>query len=151
MVKLMIIKYQWISWFTKHILYIAWIQALTAMFVSLYMSERLLWQPCSLCWYQRILMYPLVLLIAIGIIRKDNNLPFYVLPFSILGALVALFHYLLQRGIIPETIGSCSFGTSCLTKYGEWFGFITTPLLSFFAFMVISFAMYLYLREKKIT
>lgn len=131
---------------TKNILYVAWIQALAAMLGSLYYSEIKNYTPCSLCWYQRILMYPLVLIIAVGILRKDKNLPFYVLPLSILGWFIALYHILLQKGILPEAIAPCTIGASCLTKYTGYFGFITIPVMSFTAFTVINICMFIYLR-----
>jgi disulfide bond formation protein DsbB len=130
----------------KNILYLAWIQALTAMLGSLYYSEIKHYTPCSLCWYQRILMYPLVLIIAVGILRKDKNLPYYVLPLSILGWFTALYHILLQKGILPEAVAPCSIGASCATKYTGYFGFITIPVMSFTAFTVINICMYLYLK-----
>lgn len=133
----------------KNILYIALLQAIVATLSSLYLSEVLHWNPCILCWYQRILMYPLVILIAVGILRKDKNLPFYILPMSVLGGLIALFHFLLQKGVIMEAVAPCSFGVSCLTKYTEWFGFITVPFLSMVAFAVISLCMYIYLKGFK--
>ncbi len=75
---------------TKHVVVIAWIQSIIATLGSLYYSEILHFTPCVLCWYQRILLYPLVLIIAVGILRKDKGLYQYVLPMSILGLLIAL-------------------------------------------------------------
>lgn len=126
---------------TKLAAYIAWSQAVIATSSSLYFSEILHFPPCVLCWYQRIFMYPLVLIIAVGIIRKDKNLPFYVLPLSLFGGAIAFYHYLLQRGIIPDKIAPCSLGISCTTDYIEWLGFITIPFLSLIAFAVISVCM----------
>ena len=62
-------------------LYLALIAASTAMFGSLYFSEVAGYLPCSLCWYQRILMYPLVAILSVGLVRRDQGLPYYVLPF----------------------------------------------------------------------
>ncbi len=107
----------------------------------MYFSEIAHLPPCVLCWYQRILMYPLVLIIAVGILRKDKGLPFYVLPLSILGMGVALYQYLLQRGILPNSIAPCTLGVSCTTKYVEYFGFVTIPFLSLMAFGVITACM----------
>lgn len=128
----------------KNIYYIALVQAIVATVSNLYLSEILHWTPCVLCWYQRILMYPLVSIIAVGIFRKDKGLPLYVLPMSILGALIALYHYLLQRGVIAQSLVPCQAGVSCATKYTLWFGFITIPFLSLTAFIVISSCMLLY-------
>lgn len=133
----------------KNLLYLAWVQALVATLGSLYFSEILHFKPCILCWYQRILMYPLVIIIAVGILRKDKNLPYYVLPMSILGAGFALFHVLLQKGIIPENFTPCEVGVSCTTRYAGWFGFLTIPMLSLIAFLVITVCMYWYKRNQK--
>ena len=127
-------------------LYIALVQSLLATFGSLYFSEVLHIPPCILCWYQRILMYPLTVILFVGITKKDKILPYYVLPLSIMGMVVALYHYSLQMGIIPQSIIPCTLGISCATKYFEWFEFITIPFLSFLAFTVITVSMALPLK-----
>lgn len=132
--------------FSYYFPYLAWIVAISATFGSLYSSEILHLVPCVLCWYQRILMYPLIIIIAVGILTKDKKLPLYVLPFSMIGTVIALYHYLLQRGIIPDTLGPCQLGVSCATRYIEWFGFITIPFLSLLSFVTITILMYLLYR-----
>ena len=95
-------------------------------------------------------MYPLVLIIAVGILKKDKNLPFYVLPLSVTGWLIALYHTLLQRGILPEAIAPCTIAASCTTKHVGYFGFITIPVLSLAAFTLINLLMFIaYKRNKK--
>lgn len=131
--------------------YIAWTQALIATFGSLYFSEVMHLPPCVLCWYQRILMYPIVLIGAVGIIRRDKALPFYVLPLSVLGWFISLYHNLLYYKIIPESITPCQLGVSCTTRQIEWLGFITIPLLSFVAFTVINACFILYSRMERKT
>jgi len=125
----------------KNIIYLAWVQALAATFGSLYYSEIRHFTPCVLCWYQRILMYPLVLIIAVGILRKDKHLYQYVLPMSVLGLIIALYHTLLQRGILPENVAPCGIGGSCITRFVGYFGFITIPVMSLTAFTVITVCM----------
>lgn len=132
------------EWLKKNILYLAWIQALVATLGSLYASEVLGFPPCILCWYQRIAMYPLVIILPIGIFQKDKNLPFYVIPLATIGGLVALYQNLLSWGVISETLSPCSIGVSCLTKYVEYFGFITIPFLSLLSFVVILSCMVIY-------
>lgn len=136
----------------KYLLYGAWIQAFLALSGSLFFSEIWHLPPCTLCWYQRVFMYPLVLIIPIGIIRKDKNLPYYVLPLAIIGGVIAFFHNLLYYGVIAESQVPCSAGISCTTKFFEWFGFVTIPFLSFLAFVIISLAMFFYIKleNKKI-
>lgn len=134
----------------KYLLYIAWIQSIVAMTGSLYFSEIRKFPPCVLCWYQRILMYPLVLIIAVGILRKDKNIPYYVLPMSLIGTGIALYHNLLYFNILPESMAPCVAGISCTTHFFAWFGFITIPLLSLTAFLIIDICMILFLKWKKL-
>lgn len=131
--------------------YIAWTQALVATFGSLYFSEVMHLPPCVLCWYQRILMYPIVLIGAVGIIRRDKALSFYVLPLSILGWLISVYHNLLYYKIIPESITPCQLGVSCTTRQIEWLGFITIPLLSLVVFTIINVCFILYSRMERKT
>lgn len=126
----------------KAMIYVAWGQALIATVGSLFFSEVLGYVPCSLCWYQRILMYPLVIVLAVGILRRDVRVRSYVLPLSLLGFVIALYHNLLYFGFIPENaIQTCTTGASCSTRWFEWFGFISIPQLSLVAFTVITVAM----------
>jgi disulfide bond formation protein DsbB len=96
-------------------------------------------------------MYPLVIIIFVGILRKDTKLYQYVLPMSVLGFCISLYHILLQNGILPEAIAPCTIGASCTVKYTGYFGFITIPVMSFTAFTVISlcFITYLLLHKYK--
>lgn len=128
------------------LLYVAWIQALVATAGSLYFSEVRDLPPCVLCWYQRILMYPLTGIIAVGILRLDRSLPFYVLPLTLAGLAVGSYHNLLYYGVIPEeALHTCQLGISCTTRQIEWLGFITIPLMSLAAFTVITTLMAAYL------
>jgi disulfide bond formation protein DsbB len=94
-------------------------------------------------------MYPLVLLIAVGIYRKDKNLPYYVLPLSISGMAIAFYHVLLQKGLLPEAASPCTLGATCTTKFVGYFGFITIPVMSLTAFSVVTLLMVLYIRRFK--
>ncbi|MCP5099746.1 MAG: disulfide bond formation protein B [Chloroflexi bacterium] len=119
---------------------LAFIVALIATLGSLYFSEILHFIPCTLCWYQRILMYPLVFITLVGIIEQDEFLPKYVLPFSIIGLGVATYHYLIQLGILPHS-AACSVGVPCGGRYIDVAGFITIPLLALVAFLLITIIM----------
>ncbi len=136
--------------FKKYLLYIAWAQSLMAMFGSLYFSEVRRFPPCILCWYQRIFMYPLTILIAVGIIKRDKNMPYYVLPLSLLGTIIAIYHNLLYFKILPESAAPCTAGVSCTTQFVAYFGFITIPFLSLCAFLVIDVCMIIYLKWGKL-
>jgi disulfide bond formation protein DsbB len=118
--------------------YIAMLAAWIATCGSLFFSEVLGWLPCVLCWYQRILMYPLALIIAVGILRRDERWYWYVLPFSTLGAGVSLYHYLLVKtDWLPPP--PCVDGIPCTVEYLNVFGFINIPFLALTAFLIISF------------
>lgn len=133
----------------RQVAYAAWAVAVASMLGSLLFSEVFHFVPCVLCWYQRALMFPLVFIIAVGIIRKDSGLHFYVLPLSVLGLVLAAYHSLLQWGIIPEEVAPCVAGISCLTKYIDWFGFITIPFLSFVSFGIVSICMILFTKAHR--
>ncbi len=121
-------------------LYVALLAAWTAMLGSLYFSEVRGYVPCALCWYQRILMYPLTGLIAFGILRRDRHLPFLVLPFSLLGQGVSTYHYLIQKTTIFGGPTACAAGVPCTTVWINWLGFITIPFLAMIAFLIITIA-----------
>lgn len=135
--------------FEKNILYLCLVVALVSTLGSLFFSELLHFPPCSLCWYQRILMYPLIPILTMGILHKDEHLPFYVLPLSILGSVVAFYQHLLQVGIIPENLAPCGIGVSCSEKTFAIFDVITLPFLSFVAFAFITISMVIFLRTSR--
>ncbi len=121
----------------KYGIYLAFGVALMAMLGSLFFSEIMNLPPCVLCWYQRISLYPLVFLLPVAIIRKSKDIYYYALALLIPGFVVSLFHNLLYLKIIPENVSPCVAGISCTTKYFEWFGFITIPLLAFVVFVIL--------------
>lgn len=119
-------------------LYLAWISAIISTTGSLYLSEILKFTPCHLCWMQRIFMYPLVIILGIGIFKKDNQVVFYSIPLSIIGVCFSIYHYLVQMFPSIEATASCSLnGVSCAKDYLNWFGFITIPLLALIGFSLI--------------
>lgn len=91
-------------------------------------------------------MYPLVVILAVGILTKDKKVYLYALPLSITGMLTALYHNLLYYQVLPESAAPCAAGISCTTKFFEWLGFVTIPFLSFSAFTLISVCMLVYKR-----
>lgn len=117
--------------------YAAWAQSLVATTGSLYFSEVMRLPPCGLCWYQRIFMYPLVIILAVGIGSTDPRVRLYALPLAGTGWLIAFYHNLLYYKVIPEGFTTCSLGVSCTSRQIEWLGFITIPLMSLSAFTVI--------------
>ncbi len=119
--------------------------SLTAMLGSLYFSEIVGLTPCELCWYQRILMYPIVLLTIVALTLRDVKFPRYILPMSILGMIIAGYHYLLQtwKPAAENTFINCTKGSvACSTIDISYFGFITIPLLSLTAFVLITIILF---------
>ncbi len=115
---------------------LAWLVAAMAMFGSLYMSESRHFPPCVLCWYQRICMYPQVVLLGIAAIRRDWNIRVYSTVLALIGACISIYHYQLERFPKQHTI-ACSKEIPCTTVWFEQFGYITIPLMALSAFALI--------------
>lgn len=121
---------------------LAFLVALIATLGSLYYSEVRGFIPCTLCWYQRILMYPLVAILLAGLIRRDPDLAAYVLPLALLGIVVAGYHYTLQLGLWGSESAACRVGVPCSGRYVNWLGFITIPFQALTAFILITALMF---------
>lgn len=119
------------------ILFLCWLIAAISTLGSLFFSYVMGFAPCVLCWYQRIFLFPLVILLAMGLFPFDRSVIKYALPLTLAGWLTALYHNLLYAGIIPESIQPCSRGVSCTEKYIDLFGFITIPMLALLSFSTI--------------
>ena len=117
--------------------FFALIVSFVATLGSLFFSEVMHFIPCSLCWYQRIFMYSLVFLFLVNLLFPDDKIFKYSFPLVILGWIISIYHNLLMFGIIPENLSPCVQGVPCSTVYINWLGFITIPLLSFFAYTTI--------------
>jgi disulfide bond formation protein DsbB len=115
----------------------AWILATIATLGSLFFSEVMKFPPCVLCWYQRICMYPLVLIFLAGIFPVSKSVVRFSLPLVVIGWVIAVYHNLLYYNIIPESAAPCVQGISCTTKFIQWFGFVTIPFLSLMSFTLI--------------
>ena len=116
----------------------AWLIAAMSALGALFLGEVMGLTPCVLCWYQRIFMFPLVFVLAVGLFPFDPRVTRYGLPLAIGGWLIAAWHVLLTAGIIPESATPCTQGVPCGLIQVEWFGFVTIPLLSLAAFTVIN-------------
>ena len=115
----------------------AWLIALTGTLGALFLSEVMGLIPCELCWYQRVFMFPLVLILAVGLASSDVRVFGYALPLALAGEVVALYHTLLYQGLIPTPLQPCGPGPSCAEINLNLFGFISIPLLSLTAFTAI--------------
>ncbi|MBP9148781.1 MAG: disulfide bond formation protein B [Rhodoferax sp.] len=120
------------------LLFGAWLLATLAALGALFLSEVMDLAPCVLCWWQRVAMFPLVIILALALFPPDRGVIRYALPLAVIGLLVAGFHLLLMMGVIPEALAPCRQGIPCKTVQIEWFGFVTIPLLSFVTFLAIT-------------
>jgi len=118
-------------------IFLAFLISLIATLGSLFFSQIMNFIPCSLCWYQRIFMYPLVFLFLINLLFPDDKIVKYTFPLVLIGWSISIYHNLLMYKIIPEDLSPCVQGVPCSTVYINWLGFITIPLLSFFAYTII--------------
>ena len=118
-------------------LFFAWLIALIALLSTLFAEHVLQWPVCPLCWYQRVCIYPLVILLGIAAFKDEKIIIPYVLPFPILGFLFAVYQYLEQMipGFAP--INFCKQGIACGTIHLKLLGFITLPFLSAVSCVVI--------------
>lgn len=116
----------------------AWLLATVATLGSLFFSEVMDLLPCSLCWVQRIFMFPLPLVLLAGLLPYDRRAPRYGLPLALGGMAVGLWHTLLYVGILPETAAPCQQGVSCTQPTFELFGLLSIPMLSLLAFAAVA-------------
>lgn len=138
---------QLLIWLGQNGAYLAFALALAATLASLGLSEVLHLPPCVLCWYQRICMYPLVVILGVGILRRSKDLVALAAPLVVVGWGIALYHSLLQWKILPEAAAPCRVGISCTTVQINILGFITIPFGSLVAFTAIGVVLYLYQKE----
>lgn len=120
------------------LIFISWLIALASTLVSLFFSEVMGLVPCVLCWFQRICMFPLAIILLIGLLPLDENVRKYALPFAVLGLLFTLYHLLLFYGFIPENLQPCAQGVPCNDDSMVLFNFLPIPWLSLAAFAAIT-------------
>lgn len=131
-------KQKILKFFSKKAILFAFIISLTATLGSLFYSEVAGYTPCKLCWFQRIFMYPQPILFGLAIWKKDKSIIKYGLTLSIIGGLIALYHYLLQVGVVPNgACGAVGYSVSCSQRFVMEFGYITIPMMSLTAFGLI--------------
>ncbi|WP_413381141.1 disulfide oxidoreductase [Alkalihalobacillus sp. 1P02AB] len=134
---------------TENIMLLGWVTSLIAMLGSLYFSQIKQFVPCTLCWYQRIMMYPIVLILLIGIIRKDKNSAIYSLVFAGIGLCMSVYHYSLQKVSFLQDVAPSCGQVPCTGQYINWFGFVTIPFLAGTAFIIIIICNVIVLRSRK--
>ncbi len=119
------------------ILFLAWVVAAASALGSVFFSHVMGFAPCVLCWYQRIFLFPIVIILAPALFPFDKGVVKYGLALAIVGWFTALYHNLLYSGIIPQEMQPCTQGVSCTEKYIEIFGFLSIPMLSLLSFSMI--------------
>ena len=125
------------GWLSEHGMTIAMVVAWVATLGSLYFSEVMGFRPCRLCWFQRIFMYPLAVIIPIGILRRERGIGWYVLPLAAIGGSISIYHVLLQKTHWFSDACSAHGDVPCSSAYIFWLGFITIPVLALTAFTLI--------------
>ncbi|HNQ03654.1 MAG TPA: disulfide bond formation protein B [Thiobacillaceae bacterium] len=118
-------------------LFLAWLVAAVSTLGALFFSEVMRLPPCELCWWQRICMFPLMLLLPLGLFPLDPRVVRYTLPLALAGWGFALFHWLLVLGLVPASAQPCRRGIPCGEVGIQWLGFLNLPLMSLLAFSLI--------------
>jgi hypothetical protein len=117
-------------------MWLAWLIAAVSMAGSLYFSESANFAPCKLCWFQRIAMYPLALLLLIAAARRDDGIRRYAVPLASVGAAISAYHYLIEwRPSLSS--GTCEITAPCTVPWFRQFGFVSLPLMALCGFAAI--------------
>jgi disulfide bond formation protein DsbB len=134
---------------SENILLFMWVVSLTATMGSLFFSEIRGYEPCELCWIQRIFMYPLVLILGIAYVQKNARIAVTTAIFSVVGGAISLYHYGLQKvSFLSENAPACG-RVSCTGEYINILGFITIPFLALTAFVLIAISSFMLLKDSK--
>jgi disulfide bond formation protein DsbB len=104
---------------------------------SLYLSEVAGYLPCTLCWYQRIAMYPLVVILGVAAWRRDRTAWMTAVPLAVIGSAIAIWHIAIERN--PAWGGVCDANAPCSLLWVEEFGFLTLPTMALIGFVAIGF------------
>jgi disulfide bond formation protein DsbB len=115
---------------------LAWLVAAVATAGSLYYSEIADFVPCRLCWFQRICMYPLSVVLLVGVILRDHRARWYAAPFVVVGAPLSLYHWLMERGVFSES-SSCSATVPCAVPWFTELGYVTLAFMAMSGFLLI--------------
>ncbi len=109
--------------------------AVGATLGSLYFSERAGFVPCELCWFQRIAMYPMAVILPLAVLRRDTNVMPYALTLAGVGFAISAYHVQVQW--FPDRSNACAIAAPCSAKWVEAFGFVTIPQMAALSFLII--------------
>ena len=116
---------------------LAWFVSIIATLGSLFFSEIMHYEPCKLCWLQRICMYPLTVILGYAALKEDRKIALPGVLLALAGFILAGYHYAGQKITTIGRVLPCESGVPCSVDYINWLGFITIPLLSLTAFVII--------------
>ncbi len=144
-------KNVFLDFLNKHFLILGFLLSLFSSLFSLVYSEIINFAPCSLCWYQRIFMFPLVFLFAVALWDKDRKVVKYALPLVCAGFFVSVYqnfkYYFSDTGSIPCDASGVSCYQNLVSEFG---GYISIPMLAlttFFAFLALLAVVHFYNKE----
>ena len=126
-----------VRWVGSNAIALAFVTSLVATACSLTYSNIFHFTPCELCWFQRIFMYPQVILLGLALIKKDTKIVDYSLALSCIGAVIAFYHYLLQIGLVQGSCATVGYSVSCSKQFVLELGYISIPVMSLTAFLLI--------------
>ena len=137
------------KFFNRKKLFLLFLISLIATLGSLYFSEIKYFTPCKLCWYQRISMYPIVIISLVGFLFNKKDVFMYILPLASVGILISSLHVILQKNWLAAAGKACS-DNLCAISYVNYFGFFSIPTLAWIAFfMIIVLCFMLAFRQNK--
>ncbi|GIX54926.1 disulfide bond formation protein DsbB [Sphaerotilus sulfidivorans] len=125
----------------------AWLIAALATAGALFIGEIMLMVPCTLCWYQRIFMFPIAIILTIACFSEDRRGAVYAWALAAGGAVVAGYHTLLVAGWIPKSWLPCQAGISCADQKLDILNGLQIPWLALAAFLLILILLTLFLRK----
>jgi disulfide bond formation protein DsbB len=131
------------------LIYLAWLINIVSFAGSIFFSNVMMLPPCTLCWAQRICIFPMSILLGVGFLKKDDNVFYYAIPLVVIGWIISLYHNLLYFKIIPQAITACTSGVSCTSKQIEYLGFITIPLMAFVSLTLTFILLTLFYKQSK--
>lgn len=128
------------QWLARHALLLMFVVVLIATLGSLFYSEIAGYEPCKLCWLQRIFMYPQVIVLGLALWKKDPGIVDYVIALSAIGAVIAASHYYLQvSGVSILPCSAVGYSAACAQRFVLQFGYITIPMMALTAFLLVFF------------
>jgi disulfide bond formation protein DsbB len=138
-----------VSFFAIHSILVGFVASSLAMAGSLTYSDVVGYTPCVLCWFQRIFMYPQVILLGLALYRRDLSMRLYAIVLSSVGGVLALWHYLGQLGFGTLPCSAVGYSVSCAERFVMQYGYITIPMMALSAFVLIALSSAVSLKKER--